>query len=343
MGLYARQCAEGYHWLYPPYMLYPYAVASLLPPLAYYGLTVVEILAATGLGLWFLRRSLEKTGDFEMLSLLVLASAALNGTVVTGQHSAILLAAIAGAAWAMGEERPVVAGVFLGVLGIKPNWAAFFVLWLVVTRRWRELAAMAVVGAIMIASTLPLGLEVWREYLSETPRVIDKFLRNTGGQPVHKLITFEAFTRSTLGTQNEALGNGSWILLEIVAAIGALVAWFRARSAMEEVAMTVLVLVAANVYVVFYDALVLALPAAVWWMRRDRYPPILWWAIAAAASGFWLWQWFSLYGPWNDHLPSLAGGFLVIWIVAEALRLLRTPSTESHQRGASQLSAPTAG
>lgn len=323
-GLYVSQCAEGYFWLYPPYVLYPYAVLSHLTPAAMYALVVVEILAATGLALHFLRRGLIPASPdrFRTLALLVVGSAAFNGTVVTGQHSALLTAALAGALWASSRDMPVATGLFLGVLGLKPNWVIVVVAWLLVTRRWRELGAMAAVGGVMMVSTLPMGLDVWREYFSETPRVIRGFLDTGSGQPLRKLITFEAFARSTVGRVSPAAAQVGWIGLEVLAAAGALVAWVRSRSSADQLAMLVLVLVAANVYVVFYDALALAIPAAVWWMGRDRYPPPLWRLVGGAAGGLWVWQWIHLYVPGAADLPSLSGLFLAIWIGAEALRVM---------------------
>ncbi|MGD8495452.1 MAG: glycosyltransferase family 87 protein [Gemmatimonadales bacterium] len=323
-GLYAGQCAAGYFWLYPPYLLYPYALLSHLTPTSTYALVVVEIFAATGMALHFLRRGLQPTSTerFQTLALLVVASAAFNGTVVTGQHSALLTAALAGALWASSRDMPYAAGVFLGVLGLKPNWAIVVIAWLLLTRRWRELGAMAAVGAVMTAATLPMGFDVWREYVAEAPKVIRGFLDTTSGQPLRKLITFEAFSRSTVGRVSPVAAQVVWIGLELLAGFGALVAWTRSRSMADQVAMLVLVLVAANVYVVFYDALALAIPAAVWWIGRDRYPPRLWWAVGGAAGGLWMWQWIHLYVPGAAELPSLSGLFLAVWIGAEALRIL---------------------
>lgn len=343
-GLYDGQCAAGYFWLYPPYVLYPYALLSHLTPTATYALVVVEILAATGIALHFLRRGLPpaSTGRFKTLALLVVASAAFNGTVVTGQHSALLTAALAGALWASSRDMPYAAGLFLAVLGLKPNWAIVVIAWLLVSRRWRELGAMTAVGVVMLASTLPMGFDVWREYLAETPKVIQQFLDTTSGQPLHKLITFEAFSRSTVGRVSPVAARVVWVGLELLAGVGALVAWTRSRSMADQLAMLVLVLVAANVYVVFYDAIALAIPAAVLWIGRDRYPPRLWRVAGGAAAGLWIWQWIHLYVPGAADLPSLSGLFLAVWIGAEALRILiASPSAPAPGPGAA--GSPVAG
>lgn len=325
-GVYVDQCIENYFWLYPPYMLYPYAVASLLAPLTFYGVLVVEILVLTGLSLRLLRRALPEHPSFETIGLFVVGSSILLATVVTGQHSAILLAALASGLWAMRHGRPYLAGAMLGLLGIKPNWAVVFVAWLLVTRRWRELAGMASVGSVMILTTLPMGPGVWEEYLTAVPHHIGILLaQGEGGltYPAHKLVTFEAFARSTFGALSPALGRVVWIALEVSAIAACLLVWLRAKAIEDQLATAVLVAVAANVYVEFYDALVLGLPAAVWWTGRGRYPPATWRTVGLAAAAIWAWHWIWTVGSPGPGWPSLVGGFLAVWIVAEASRVFR--------------------
>lgn len=328
-GVYLTQCSENYFWLYPPYMLYPYALASLFSPLAVYLFVQLEIIVVLGVALKLLGDSLPRRG-FGTLAAFVLGSAALFSTLVVGQHSALLLAGIAGAIWALQRERHVVAGLFLGILGIKPNLAAIFVLWLLVTRRWKTLGTMAAVGMVFILSTLPMGLGIWEEYITMTPRWIAVLLNAGDGEvalryPAHKLITLEAFTRSTLGNVSPALGRLGWILLELIAAAACLVVWLRSRSTVDQVAITVLVAVAANIYVEFYDALLLAVPAAVWWTGRARYPALLWKISGAAAGGIWLWHWVLASGAAEENWPSLFGAFLATWVASEAVRALSDP------------------
>ena len=324
-GVYLEQCIENYVGLYPPYMLYPYALASLLPPLVFYGLAVVEILVLTALSLWLLRRALPEHPSFETIALVVAGSAALFATVANGQHSAILLAGMAGGLWAMRNGRPYLAGALLGLLGLKPNWTIVFVAWLIVTRRWRVLAGMAAVGIVMIAATLPMGIGVWEEYLTAGPRHIGILLANGEGglsYPAHKLVTFEAFARSTFGALSPAAGKVAWITLEGLAIAACLLVWLRARATEDQLAMTALVALAANLYVEFYDVLVLAVPAAVWWTTRERYPPPTWRVVGGAAGAIWAWHWIWAVGSPGPGWPSMVGGLLAVWIAADASRVL---------------------
>lgn len=343
-SVYSGQCIRNYYWLYPPYMLYPYAlVSAILPAPTYYLLAAAAIVGVTALALKLLAVSLPiRQLRFETLALFVVGSAALFATLVTGQHSAVLLLGAAGALWALRDDRRFTAGLFLGLIGIKPNWAIVFVLWLLVTRRWSTLGGMAVVGVLLILSTAPMGIGTWVEYLAAGPRGVADLLDGPKGDlsyPAHKLITFEAFTRSTIGALSPLAGRLSWFVLEAVAIGTALVVWIRSSDVRDEIAVTVLVVVAANIYVEFYDALVLALPAAVWWTGRGRYPGTIWRVIAVAAVAIWTWQWVWTVGSPGPAWPSLLGGFMALWIGAEGVRAWQHPP--SALTGPAQAPNPT--
>lgn len=321
---YIRPCNENYFWMYPPYMLYPWAAVSRLAPLTVYLLVMAEVAAATGLGLGFIRSTFRDVASIDTVVMFVVGSAALLSTLVVGQHSALLLLGAAGALWAMRSDRDLVAGAFLGLMGIKPNWAAVFVLWLLVTRRWRALAAMTAVGTLMILSTLPMGYDAWHTYLTLVPEHVRTLLNSDVARmtyPAHKLITAEAFARSTAGVLSPAAGTAVWLALDIAVLSAALFVWIRSTSVSDQIAVAVLAAIAANVYAEFYEALVLAVPAAVWWARGAGAPRGPWLVAGGAAFTIWLTQWIWALGSPGPGWPSVVGGLLTVWVVAEAVRI----------------------
>jgi len=62
----------------------------------------------------------------------------------------LLTAALAGAALLSLERRPILAGVFIGLLAIKPHLALLFPVALIAIGAWRTLLAAAVTGTTFI-------------------------------------------------------------------------------------------------------------------------------------------------------------------------------------------------
>jgi hypothetical protein len=116
------------------------------------------------------------------------------------------------------------AGIAWGFMAFKPVWAASFFLVPLLTRRWRMALTMAVTGASLAISTLPVvGLHSWVDWLrvgseaSQTYATCETWIylsRDLIGVPRRYLLKFENEyvaadeTRSSLVT---AVGLGLWL------------------------------------------------------------------------------------------------------------------------------------
>lgn len=144
-------------WLYPPTFLLMVLPLSLLP------LTLSYLLFLAGTGFVYFRSIGVLVGVQrpwrQGLWLPVLAAPATLITILAGQN-ALLTAGVAGAAVYHLNKRPVLAGVLIGLLAIKPQLAVLFPLALVISRAWKALAA-ALLTALVFAgiSVLVCG---WR-------------------------------------------------------------------------------------------------------------------------------------------------------------------------------------
>lgn len=144
-------------WLYPPTFLLMVLPLSLLP------LTLSYLLFLAGTGFVYFRSIGVLVGAQrpwrQGLWLPVLAAPATLITILAGQN-ALLTAGVAGAAVYHLNKRPVLAGVLIGLLAIKPQLAVLFPLALVISRAWKALAA-ALLTALVFAgiSVLVCG---WR-------------------------------------------------------------------------------------------------------------------------------------------------------------------------------------
>jgi hypothetical protein len=147
-------------WSYPPSVMLLAAPFGAMPYMV--ALAIWTVLGITAfilaLRLW--------TKDPRFLLPLLLAPPAIFG-LVSGQFHYLATAAIL-AVLRWRESRPVLAGLILGLLTIKPQIGLFFPILLLATRSWRvilvaSLTALAVAGL----TALFWGVDVWVAYLNQ--------------------------------------------------------------------------------------------------------------------------------------------------------------------------------
>lgn len=137
-------------WLYPPTFLLAVYPLALLP----FKFAAVVFLGGT-LALFVRVMCAIVPGRQTVLLVLAFPGAAL--VLVSGQNG-LLTASIAGIGLVLLRRQPVLAGICLGLLCIKPHLAVLFPLALLCSRSWRVLAAMAATAAVLLAvSVLAFG------------------------------------------------------------------------------------------------------------------------------------------------------------------------------------------
>jgi hypothetical protein len=147
-------------WSYPPNVMLLAAPFGLLPYMTALALWTAIGIAAfiLGLRLW--------TRDSRYLVPLLLAPPAIFG-LVSGQFAYLATAAVL-AVLRWRETRPLLAGVILGLLTLKPQLGLFFPVLLLATRSWKVILA-AIVTAVVVAALTGLiwGIDVWLAYFSQ--------------------------------------------------------------------------------------------------------------------------------------------------------------------------------
>lgn len=150
--------AEGYYWFYPPTFYLVILPLGLLPFFLSYFLFM---LTTFGCYVMVLRRIIWNGDAMWCL-------AAFSGVwmeVRCGQNG-FLTAALAGAALLNLERRPILAGIFIGMLSIKPHLALMFPIALIAIGAWRTFCTAAAVSLIfMTASVAILGFDTFTGYL----------------------------------------------------------------------------------------------------------------------------------------------------------------------------------
>ncbi len=149
--------AETYMpWLYPPgFLVIVTPLGALSFPLAFTLWTMVSL----GLVAWAFRPFV--AGIVPLWLAVSLAPAFYPGLLL-GQNSLLLLAGLLAALAALRAERWVLAGVFIGLLTLKPQLGIMIPFALLAIRAWRTI--FAAIGTTIVISALPTllyGLDYW--------------------------------------------------------------------------------------------------------------------------------------------------------------------------------------
>ena len=184
-------------WSYPPHLILLMAPFGLLPYLPAYLLWTV--LGAAAL-LWAVPAGCDRRLG---AAALLLAPAGLIA-FVSGQN-AFFVAAIFAAVFRFMDARPLLAGLLLGVMTVKPQVGLLVPLMLVMTGRWTVFASAAATSLALVGATaLLFGPEIWTTYLRDALPVQEYVIRDP--------------TRATLGLMPTAYMNARILGLSAEAA-----------------------------------------------------------------------------------------------------------------------------
>ncbi len=151
-----------YGWPYPPTFLFVAAGVAMLPYLAALLVWLATSLAACAAMLRYI------LGD-KIGILLALGFPAALWNISAGQNG-FLTATLIGGTLAFLRQRPVLAGIFLGLLTYKPQFGLLFPLVLIVDRRWRTLTVAALVAMVLAATAwLSFGTTPWVAFFHSLP------------------------------------------------------------------------------------------------------------------------------------------------------------------------------
>ena len=268
---------DGYYgWHYPPLFLLLAAVLAALPYL-----TALVAWAAVTLTAY---AAMVRTIMGERLGLLL--ACAFPGVVwnVSVGQNGFLTAALMGLALTNITRRPLVAGMFLGLVTYKPQFGILFPIVLAFDGRWRVIAAATVTAAALAAVSLAaFGVESWRAFFAWMP-VTGAAVFADGRAGLDKLQSVFGVMRWLGASATSAsIAQG----LVVAATALALVLLWR-RSVAEEIKVAALAVgsLLATPYLYIYDFPVLAIPLA-FLLRlglRDGFLPYELSAMAAACG-----------------------------------------------------------
>lgn len=151
---------DGPNWSYPPSVMLlaaPFGQLNYLAALACWTLIGIAMFVIVG------RR---QAPDWRILIPVMVSPAALF-CLISGQSS-FLTAALLMAIFALLDRRPLMAGMLIGLLSIKPQLGILFPFMLIASGRWRAFMAAAATTLALAGLTAAIfGPQVWIDFVSK--------------------------------------------------------------------------------------------------------------------------------------------------------------------------------
>ena len=149
----------GQNWSYPPSVMLVAALFGRLPYLAALLWTALGL----ALFLWVVRRY---AGNRRLLAAIALSPAAAF-CLISGQSS-LVTAAMLLTIFACLDRKPVLAGILLGLLTLKPQLGLLFPVMLAASGRWRVFLVASATALLFAATTaVVFGPQVWLDFVQK--------------------------------------------------------------------------------------------------------------------------------------------------------------------------------
>lgn len=242
-------------WLYPPhFLLFLLPFAALPFAIGYACFMAVTALCLASV-LWWFSRARDQHWLY-LLSALLCPATAIN--VCLGQNAFLTTALLFGG-FAMLKQKPVIAGMLLGLLTFKPQLWLMVPVALLALRQWHAMTAAAVTAlAVALASLAVFGAEPWRFWFELMTGPSELY---RGWLVAGRLNGQSVYTCAALLGASETVAN----ILQAMAtaAAAACVYWSCRRSLPPNLQLAVLLAATflAAPHVIGYDAIMLAIAA----------------------------------------------------------------------------------
>lgn len=245
-------------WAYPPGFLMLLMPFGLLPFAAAWGAFNLAGICALARALWPFG-----AGRVQVLLAAAMAPAVLPCLLV-GQTTLLWLAGLIGALAALRSGRPVLAGILIGCLTLKPQLGLLVPVALVACGAWRTILAAAVTTAVLaVVPTVLFGTGYWPEMLA-IMKTHGETVRSAIGGLELMISAYSALV--SLGVPEQTALTLQWALA-VIAAVAVFVVWRRPDANFDVCAAVLLLAIPlASPYLWHYESAFLA-PAALFMLR----------------------------------------------------------------------------
>jgi alpha-1,2-mannosyltransferase len=247
-------------WSYPPHLLLFIWPLGFLPVVAAY-----FVWCMVGLAL-FVAVAAPARRPIELVLLLVAPAVIVN---IYGGQNGHFTAVLMIAGLLSLDRRPVLAGVLFGLLTIKPQLGILIPVLLLMTGRWRTIAAAIITAtALVLATALVFGPKIWTAYLDVAWPTQSHIVVHGGGFYMSMMPT------TFMNLRSAGLSADTAAAAQAVVSAGALAAlvwtFWRRREPVLSAAMFITLTFLATPYAFNYDMVIFAWVTVSLLRRRDN-------------------------------------------------------------------------
>jgi arabinofuranan 3-O-arabinosyltransferase len=257
--------AEFKMYVYPP-------IAMLLSwPLAKLPF-VPALIAWTAIGMAFCLWSLSRPLGWRMAALATIGAPAAFLNLMTGQNG-FFTAGLLGTGLMVLDRRPVLAGMFFGLLSFKPHLGMLLPIALIAGGHWRAIIAAAATGVLLFAISFTLlGADAWAAFVHQS--LVQRGVMEIGVWGWHRMPTvFVAMRTAGAGV---TVSYGMQIVSGVLAAAVVALVWHTRCASGIKAASVVVATFLATPYAQDYDMVVLIF-AAGWLLNQAQDGRFLAW------------------------------------------------------------------
>ena len=174
----------------------------------------------------------------------------------THGQTGFLIASLFAAALYFLDKRPLLAGVFIGLLAFKPQYGIFFPLVLLIAGRWRTIvAAASTVIAQGLAATLAFGPTIWASFIEKAEYARTAVLEEGGVKWATNQSLYSAMR--AFGASSES-AYAAQLALALSLAASLVIFWRSAADQRLKSAALIVAAFLATPYALHYDFIMLA-------------------------------------------------------------------------------------
>ncbi|WP_170472603.1 glycosyltransferase family 87 protein [Ruegeria arenilitoris] len=261
-------------WSYPPsYLVALMPLGMMSFPLAWGVFSVLSMLAIAAATRPFTK------GHPQVWLAFAFAPAYLP-PLFMGQNSLIWAAGLLAALAAIKDNRPVIAGVLIGLLTLKPQLGILIPIALIASGAWRTFVSASVTTIMLsVGATLIVGVEYWSE-LREMMEIHFSVIKSTSA--VNDLMVSPFGILAGLGMQVSTALTIQWCFTAVAAATVA-IAWRSPAVGFDlRAAVLIIAILLSTPYLWYYESALLA-PAALFLLRAGVLKPNLLGLLLSAA------------------------------------------------------------